>query len=1368
MEIKRPLIGRWAVKGCCFLGLWGCAWSCGAAGIKGVGGSHGGVLPGPGALLPPGLGKKAAGIVAHAGGSKAGTLAQNKGTTTVATGINAFVSPASSTPGTGVASDGSLGSGVVSYGNSTYSIPASVGMQVGGNLFESFSQFNLLQGEVADFQGPSSVENILARVTGGRASSIDGTIESDIQGANLFLINPSGVMFGPDASLNVSGAFTVSTADYVKLADGGQFNASLGADDVLTAAAVSEFGFVSSTPAAISFGGSQLAVPTGMGLNVIAGNVTLDSATGDTTTPGAMLRAPSGNLTIFSVASDGALPFSLSATGAGYSAASFTTLGAVSLSDGSSIEIDSAQGGGQLVIRSGPLTVTRFSTISSINAGANAGGSIKLTASALSVTDGGEIEAQAAGNGRAGNLEVDAASMDIDGSAVPDYFTGISGESESGANGNGSNMIVTVKGLLQVLGNGEIAASTFSTGNGGNLTVNAGTMDIDGAATSGDEATGIYDQSDQGDAADGGGHGGTLKVNVGQLLKIQGGAQIDTSTFTTGNAGDLTVKAGKLRILGDPNNETYIGSQTDDGGNAGGVTVSAGNLVIDGKGCQTLTGILALTNEGNGDAGNISVNVTNGTGGLLISTGGKIASATFDGGNGGDVQVLAETIVVDGNYEHTPTGIFAQAQIGSTGNAGDMLVLARSGAGTIRLTNGGQFDGSTFGSGAGGAVMISSDLLSIEGFDASLGAESEIGSDVQSGASGNGGNVIINVTQGAGEINIGDAGNISADTRGSGDCGDMTITADQLVINGGNFPISAGITCSVQPGGTGKGGNALINVTQGVGSIDLIAGGQISSESFGSGNSGTLTVKANSIMANGENSVAINGSITGILASAGSEVTGNQTTGSGGSLIVNVTGGAGTISLLNGAQINAGAFAKGRGGSISVHANTLIIDGQGFGDATGIFADAEPGAGGASGNIVLDVTGGTGLVEILNAGEIQAGTFSTGNAGNISLTTNSLIVQGVDFGYSSGIFDEAEPGSSGNGGRINIRSESISFEDGGVIDATTGGSGSGGAITIQGNSLDINGGGVNAKTGIFAQAANGSTGSGGDATVDITNGPGAVNMENAAQITASTMGAGKGGSVTLNTDELVMRNDSSITAQSNGPSSAGSVFINASDAISLSGGSQISTSSSVSNAGSLIVNAGVRISLYGGSIIAASAGDNGGDITVEAGTLLHLDNSSITAEAGTFGNRRSNGSGGNGGDITLDPTFVVLNDSLINANAAIGGGGNIDILSDYFLNSGSQLTATGAQQGNIVIASPVLDLSGALVGLPVAPVGAETQLQETCAMAINGDFSSFLAVGQGDVEAGPDEAQGGTGDAGEGRRKRGRLRKPAHRSGNGS
>src|SRR6266853_19552 len=114
----------------------------------------------------------------------------------------------------GLVTDGTVGAaGAIGKVGGNFAIPQTLGTKVGGNLFHSFSQFDLSAGESATFSGPNDVSNILARVTGGSASSIDGTIRSTIPNANLFLINPSGVLFGPNAKLEVDGSFAATTAD---------------------------------------------------------------------------------------------------------------------------------------------------------------------------------------------------------------------------------------------------------------------------------------------------------------------------------------------------------------------------------------------------------------------------------------------------------------------------------------------------------------------------------------------------------------------------------------------------------------------------------------------------------------------------------------------------------------------------------------------------------------------------------------------------------------------------------------------------------------------------------------------------------------------------------------------------------------------------------------------------------------------------------------------------------------------------------------------------------------------------------------------------------------------------------------------------
>ncbi len=110
--------------------------------------------------------------------------------------------------------DGTLGPAGALPGPN-YAITADLGRQVGGNLFHSFGQFSINTGESATFSGPNSVSNIIGRVTGGNVSFIDGALRSTIPGANLYLLNPAGVLFGEHAQLDVLGSVHVSTGVWV-------------------------------------------------------------------------------------------------------------------------------------------------------------------------------------------------------------------------------------------------------------------------------------------------------------------------------------------------------------------------------------------------------------------------------------------------------------------------------------------------------------------------------------------------------------------------------------------------------------------------------------------------------------------------------------------------------------------------------------------------------------------------------------------------------------------------------------------------------------------------------------------------------------------------------------------------------------------------------------------------------------------------------------------------------------------------------------------------------------------------------------------------------------------------------------------------
>src|SRR5689334_4084769 len=179
-----------------------------------------------------------------------------------------------------------------------FAIGADLGKQVGGNLFHSFSSFNVGQGQTATFSGPGSVNNIISRVTGGQTSQVDGQIASTIPGANLFLLNPSGWVFGSHATLNVQGSVHVSSTDTLHFADGTRLPTGTPTGSSFTSAPPEAFGFLGSRAGAVTVTGSRLTTPVGKDLSPVGGPVRIE---------GGQVLAPAGRLHIASAASAGTI-----------------------------------------------------------------------------------------------------------------------------------------------------------------------------------------------------------------------------------------------------------------------------------------------------------------------------------------------------------------------------------------------------------------------------------------------------------------------------------------------------------------------------------------------------------------------------------------------------------------------------------------------------------------------------------------------------------------------------------------------------------------------------------------------------------------------------------------------------------------------------------------------------------------------------------------------------------------------------------------------------------------------------------------------------------------------------------------------------
>ena len=355
--------------------------------------------------------------------------------------------------------------------------------------------------------------------------------------------------------------------------------------------------------------------------------------------------------------------------------------------------------------------------------------------------------------------------------------------------------------------------------------------------------------------------------------------------------------------------------------------------------------------------------------------------------------------------------------------------------------------------------------------------------------------------------------------------------------------------------------------------------------------------------------------------------------------------------------------------------------------------------------------------------EIDAGTLSLADGARISSRTLNS--------------------AAGGDVRVNV-ADIVDVSRASQITAGTAGSGAGGNLDVRADSIFISAGVSESPSIIGAESTStGAGGRGGDVFIDTR----ALHIVGArgseTGVSAKSFGAGTSGSVRMELQTLELDSSAFIGSSNAGSGKAGSVLIHSTGGIHLDGGSVITTSSAQNDAGIIDVSTGTGLELAAASNITASAGRNGGSIRLVARDFFYLLDSSVTATAGT--SLAAGGAGGAGGNIFIDPTFIILDHALISANAALGAGGNIFLGTENFLSSSSLITATGATAGTVVIAAPELDLAGALVTLPVGLVDASIRLREQCAVRLGLNFSSFLVVGRGGVAPAPDDLADGLG-----------------------
>ncbi|HLF95776.1 MAG TPA: filamentous hemagglutinin N-terminal domain-containing protein, partial [Methylococcaceae bacterium] len=611
---------------------------------------------------------------------------------------------------------------VITLRGSDYDITG--GTPRGSNLFHSFGNFSIAHPESATFNS-MGYTNIIGRVTGGNVSNIDGTINS-ASSANLYLVNPAGMVFGPNAELHVNGSFHASTADYVAFQNGERFYADTNnANTVLSTAPPASFGFLSESAAPIRFDGARLGVSNGNGLHFSAGDIT--------------------------IANDA----ELSAEGGG------------------KIELD-AQGTLTLTTSSG--SGSRVTTSPADLAGAQAG-DIEIRARDVVLENGGQILATTSGAGDAGNIFITADGTVHVGGESPDglEYSRISSSAEFASGGDGGNITIQAREVV-VKDGGQIQADTEGDGYAGDISITAA-HDVlleNAAISTSSNGRGPYSWPwapvpvmAEGDAGD-------ISITAGNRVRVDNGYIGSVSGFYSwGAPGIITVNARDVAV----ENGGRISANSYNWSNGGIISIAAADAVRvsgaapDGFNPSEISVSVGtfFLGQDQGDAGGITIRARD----VAVADGGRITA--FAGGNatGGDISITADTVRIggvspDGQYLSMIDSSVWSSDWDSEGDGGSITIQARDVA-----VKEGVISAGTWG-GGGNAGDIS--IYGINGLLAekiTLHHNGEIRSSAGGDALGNGGNITLFTRL----LNLDEDSSITATNEGFGDAGSITINS---------------------------------------------------------------------------------------------------------------------------------------------------------------------------------------------------------------------------------------------------------------------------------------------------------------------------------------------------------------------------------------------------------------------------------------------------------------------------------------------------------------------------------------------------------------------------------------------------------------
>ncbi|MEO1433617.1 MAG: filamentous hemagglutinin N-terminal domain-containing protein, partial [Cyanobacteria bacterium J06633_8] len=599
------------------------------------------------------------------------------------------------------------------------------GTQRNGNLFHSFQEFSVDLNDIARFNHNADVQNIITRVTGGSLSNINGTIQTLINGttnrgnANIFLINPNGIIFGENATLDIGGSFIGSTADSIRFVDGKEFSATANDNDALLTVSVPlglQFGsnpgdIINRSQASPNGDVNNLSAP--VGLKVTDGK-TLALVGGDLVLEGGNLTAREGRIELGSIEGDSFVNLREIDTGFALGYTDVQNFQDITLSQEAMVDA-SGTGGGSIQVNARNIELSELSIIFADTEGSIPGQDLIINASeSVKLSGGANIGTFVFGEAKAGNILVKASeSVELIGNAAnPNGVTPTALGSLVFGSGNGGNVEIKTKEII-ISDGAVIDASTFNIGNAGNILVRASDNiqligNIEDAAIN----TGIFAQVAQ-PAPKISGNAGQLTIETNQLT-LTGGAQISSAARQSGSGGDIKIDATDfVTLTGSATNATQEGGSSgifvsaEPGvttGNVGSLTINTGVLTVENGAKISADNFGTDNNPGRAD-----FNVSK----LVIRDGGLVRAGSFSSSDGGILNVNAtDSVEVSGTGtigENIPVNstLFTAAE--GTGNAGNLFITTPS----LLVKDNGEVTVSSTGTGNAGNLEITADKIEL-------------------------------------------------------------------------------------------------------------------------------------------------------------------------------------------------------------------------------------------------------------------------------------------------------------------------------------------------------------------------------------------------------------------------------------------------------------------------------------------------------------------------------------------------------------------------------------------------------------------------------------------------------------------------------